>query len=107
MTGRPIIRYHQRSRAKGSRQPPNTLYCGRPGRYGNEFTGRDKAEAARLYRERLLAEIAADPQAGELMKARLRRYDFLSCWCRPGTPCHVQDTLLEIANAPTPESARG
>lgn len=89
------ILYHQRSRAKGARQPPNTLYCGRPGRYGNEFTGPD---AARRYRERLLDEIAADPQAGELMRARLQRYDYLSCWCAVGTSCHVQDVLLEIAN---------
>lgn len=27
----------QRSRKKGARLPPNTLYCGRPTRYGNPF----------------------------------------------------------------------
>lgn len=27
----------QRSRENGSRQPPHTLYCGRPTRYGNPF----------------------------------------------------------------------
>lgn len=91
----PNLQYHRRSRTKGSRQPLNTLYCGRPSRYGNEFTG---PGAADRYRAQLLAEIAVDPQAGALMVKRLRRYSFLSCWCAVGGDCHVQGVLLELAN---------
>lgn len=89
------ILYHQCSRTKGSRRPPGTLYCGRPSRDGNPFRG---AEAVRQHRALLTEEIGRDPQAGEMMLARWRRYDYLACWCRVGAPCHVQDTLLVWAN---------
>ena len=32
-----MVRRIQRSRERGSRQPPNTLYCGRPSGWGNPF----------------------------------------------------------------------
>lgn len=100
----------QRKRTKGWRMPEGAVYVGRPSRDGNEFRigddlsyylgpGAERATAQQcvdLHRAQLEAAIAADPQAGELMAARLRGKD-LVCWCPLDGPCHA-DTLLELAN---------
>ena len=85
----------QRKRTKGWKMPPNTVYVGRPTKWGNPY----KIEkyglelALRNYRRRMegIRQIAG------LDFEQLRGKD-LACWCPLDQPCHA-DVLLEIANA--------
>lgn len=89
----------QRQRLKGWRMPPNTVYVGRPSRWGNPWTvegWRSALDAVNEYRKALenpptqfFVEIVA--QIGQL------RGKNLACWCPLDQPCHA-DVLLEIAN---------
>lgn len=104
----------QRRRTKGWKMPPNTVYVGRPGYYGNPFTigdrqvaayaGRpprdvtDAATAVALYRD--MADAPAY-HGGALFRQRVQRElrgKTLACWCPLDQPCHA-DVLLELANA--------
>ncbi|MVS99629.1 DUF4326 domain-containing protein [Devosia marina] len=82
----------------------------RPGRWGNPFTiaavmaetglERDAAQAEAVARHArwLAGEIEANrprPSQAEIRTALSGKN--LACWCRSGTPCHVQ-TLLALAN---------
>lgn len=82
----------------------------RPGRWGNPFTidavmaetgfTKDAAQAEAVARHArwMAGEIEADrppPPLGEI-RSELGGKN-LACWCRAGTPCHV-DTLLALAN---------
>ena len=82
----------------------------RPGPWGNPFTieavmaetGLDRqaaqAEAVARHRRWLAGEIEADrppPDRDTIREALAGRN--LACWCREGTPCHV-DALLALAN---------
>jgi len=101
----------QRKRAKGWRMPPNTVYVGRPTKWGNPFeTGIDgkRAECVKLYRllaggylcvSKRLGHVERQERARRAMlqaKKELRGKD-LACWCPLDQPCHA-DVLLEIAN---------
>lgn len=98
----------QRSRKKGYKTPPNTIYVGRPTKYGNPYTVKDymlsltpnpndeeedfhtwATNAYRQYLER-------NPKLIELAKKELKGKN-LSCFCSLDKDCHV-DVLLEIAN---------
>lgn len=91
----------QRKRIKGWRMPANTVYVGRPTKYGNPYSPRgnsrnifaavppDNKTAVRWYREaavKLPASSFADIRGKNLC-----------CWCALDQPCHA-DVLLEIAN---------
>lgn len=85
----------QRKRTKGWKMPENTVYVGRPTKYGNPWTvGRQgisvktSAEAVELFKRHL---------AGKSHFPELRGKN-LACFCRLDQPCHA-DVLLEIANA--------
>lgn len=82
----------------------------RPGPWGNPFsidavaaeTGLDRdaaqAEAVARHRRWLLGEIEADrprPPLSAIRSALAGKN--LACWCREGSPCHV-DNLLSLAN---------
>lgn len=82
----------------------------RPGPWGNPFTiaavmaetGLDKAaaqaEAVARHGRWMNGEIEADrprPSRQDIHDALAGKN--LACWCRAGTPCHV-DTLLALAN---------
>lgn len=87
--------------------PENTVYVGRPTKYGNPFKVDDYENGQRLPRERL-QQLAVDDYRRRLAQGQLpytpadiRRElagKDLACWCREGTPCHA-DVLLEIANS--------
>ena len=32
------------------------------------------------------------------LRSELSKYDFASCWCREGAPCHV-DVIVAVVNA--------
>lgn len=82
----------------------------RPGPWGNPFTiadvmeetGLDKdtaqAEAVARYGRWMRGEIEGPklPLPREKIRAELAGMN-LACWCREGSPCHV-DTLLRLAN---------
>lgn len=92
----------QRKRTKGWKMPPNTVYVGRPTKWGNpygvgngvgQFVNREGAVSA--YRR----WIEANQQTAERFRkpiAELRGKN-LACWCPFDQPCHA-DVLLEIAN---------
>jgi hypothetical protein len=109
----------QRSRAKGWRMPPNTIYVGRPGPWGNPFGDlplrldipngtvllrRQSLFAADAFRFWLSGDLIGEAVA-ELHRRRMWILDNvrglagadLACWCRDLMPCHA-DVLLDLAN---------
>ena len=83
----PVVRRIQRSRERGSRQPVNTKYCGRPTEWGNPFPiGEEytRAQALEAFREAFWAhELPVTPARA---RTELAAYDYLSCWCRLEQP---------------------
>jgi Domain of unknown function (DUF4326) len=91
--------------------PQGAVYVGRRSRDGNPYrVGDDYSyyfgpnakyataqQCVELFRNECDAHRIADPQAFEMMLARLRGKD-LACWCPLDQPCHA-DVLLELANA--------
>ena len=104
----------QRKRTRGWRMPENTVYVGRPSRWGNEFevgagvTRQMAVERYALhlsgyfgYLDRALKE-AFHPWPVESTEfqdwlAPLKGKN-LACWCPEDEPCHA-DLLLKLANA--------
>lgn len=86
----------QRKRTKGWKMPENTVYVGRPTKWGNPYKVWpgivDAAKAVEMYR----AYIKSHPLFAFEIKSELAGKN-LSCFCKPGEPCHA-DVLLEIAN---------
>jgi len=75
--------------------PPNTVYVGRPTKWGNQFkVGEDGTAEECLRKYSLLIRQTAFVDVFRLVE--LRGKD-LACWCKPGNPCHA-DVLLELAN---------
>lgn len=89
----------QRKRTKGWKMPPNTVYVGRPTKFGNPFlVGSNEKdwspeEAVAMYRQFLKH---GGTYAGIDAVMALRGKN-LACWCPLDQPCHA-DVLLEIAN---------
>jgi len=90
----------QRKRTKGWKMPPNTVYVGRPTKWGNPCKVGDwtigfrerqtAASAVEVFRKH--ARILENKSAMEELRAK-----DLACWCPLDQPCHA-DVLLEIAN---------
>ena len=79
----------QRKRTKGWRMPPNTVYVGRPSKWGNRFTvevqGRELA--VELYERLVLPDLPVEELRGKNV----------ACWCSLDALCHG-DPLLRAAN---------
>jgi len=115
----------RRKRTKGWRMPANTVYVGRPTKWGNPFRTGDVSEEVSYYRlwldnnipmqlEADFIDVSWKRQGGymisrsweeldELRKEVLEqlpelRGKNLACWCPLDQPCHA-DILLELANA--------
>lgn len=102
----------QRSRASGWQMPPNTVYVGRPGKWGNPFEvgiHGPRAVCVELYRRlaagylcisntRVHVEEQRRARVAMTTARRELRGKNLACWCSLDGPCHA-DVLLEIANA--------
>ena len=87
----------QRKHSKGWRMPPNTVYVGRPTKWGNPFTiGKDgnAEECVEYYRDYIGKILNLPFYQAELKSLRGKN---LCCWCTENDPCHA-DVLLEIAN---------
>jgi len=119
----------QRQRSKGWRMPPNTVYTGRPNKWGNPFRvgiHGDAQQCVDLYQRYLDGEISAEdtewrnslyddpdlwgsPYLGKILIWSGALEDLrgknLCCWCpltdsdSNAVPCHA-DLLLELANKP-------
>jgi hypothetical protein len=89
----------QRKRTKGWKMPPNTVYVGRPTKWGNPYRpGRfTPAQWCVFQFEKLLLANQKSSERFRLPIAELRGKD-LACWCPLDQPCHA-DVLLEIANS--------
>ncbi len=85
----------QRKRTKGWKMPPNTLYVGRPTKWGNSYVIDSEDERAEAV-ESFEIEIASKIRRG-LDLSSLRGKD-LACFCPLDKPCHA-DVLLRLANA--------
>lgn len=93
----------QRKRTKGYKTPPNTVYVGRPGKWGNPYKISDagnRCAAVQLFRELVNREVANPslpyPSIAEIKKELAGKN--LSCFCKLGEICHA-DILLKIANS--------
>lgn len=102
----------QRKRTKGWIMPENTVYVGRPTRWGNPITPESYWAAgysgslstalhhciegyrAWLVGERHWSHSSPMPAPPDLTPLRGKN---LACWCSLDHPCHA-DVLLEIAN---------
>ena len=83
----------QRKRTKGWKMPPNTVYIGRPSKWGNPYMVNDffsKEDVIKLHASYI--EHWYDTEN----LSELRGKD-LCCWCKEGEPCHG-DILLDLAN---------
>lgn len=92
----------QRKRTKGYRMPPNTVYVGRPTKWGNPFERKRFATGTLARPGDIVWWFEAHLNQGE---AKITKYEIkrelkgknLACWCPLDQPCHA-DILLEIAN---------
>lgn len=79
--------------------PKNTIYVGRPGRWGNPFENVEDSEfAVEAYKRWLNGEPnwSYSPPTFKQIRKHLRGKN-LACWCRLDEACHA-DILLELAN---------
>lgn len=96
----------QRKRSRGWRMPPNTVYVGRPSKWGNPCPHHPPLD--RLYATRAFVNwvdgceiqeaLNGPPPTNEAIRNELRGKN-LACWCPLDKPCHA-DILLELANTP-------
>ena len=105
----------QRKRVKGWKMPENTVYVGRPTKWGNPFKVGDTVqnhfgkefvietpeEAINCYRNLILIKLNPGfifgqelVQEADLSELKGKN---LACFCKEGQPCHA-DVLLELAN---------
>ena len=97
----------QRKRTKGWRMPANTVYVGRPTKWGNPFVCRTRGEAVTQFLWKLTVIAMNDelyPPPGTNTSRLTYTYirnelhgKNLACWCPLDQPCHA-DVLLAIAN---------
>ena len=95
----------QRKRARGWKMPENTIYVGRPTKWGNPFPLSDYGNFDNAREVCLEDFIACLQERQEYPWAQwivdhiheLRGKD-LACWCKEGDACHA-DVLLQLANS--------
>lgn len=79
--------------------PPNTVYVGRPTKWGNPFrigdplSPLDREKCIRLYERRVKRELVDCPHFLDPLKGK-----DLACWCPLDKPCHA-DVLLRFLEA--------
>lgn len=89
------IRVH-RKRIKGWRMPPNTVYVGRPTKYGNPY--QVSCNATDEYRKKQIEKYAQSMSVMLKQDAVVElKGKNLACFCPLNKPCHA-DILLKIAN---------
>lgn len=110
----------QRQRTKGWRMPPNTVYVGRPSKWGNPWSptnhtvismqGNTVVASRPGTIEECIKAFRDDVRNGTFgykpadVRVALRGKN-LACWCPLDAPCHA-DVLLEMANGFTAQGGR-
>lgn len=87
----------QRKRIRGWKMPKNTIYVGRPTKWGNPYIvceERTAEEAVLMYKKAFDCDILDFTQQDIWLE--LAGKD-LACWCPLNQPCHA-DVLLKLAN---------
>lgn len=84
----------QRLRTRGFKMPENTVYVGRPTKWGNPYPVGNFSREQAYY---LFKQFVEKWDMQDEIKAELKGKN-LACWCRLGELCHA-DVLLEIANS--------
>ena len=93
--GKPTPKRIQRQRTRGWKMPPNTVYVGRPTKWGNpHHVSKYQTREACIDAYRRL--VTSYP-IFRFWMPELRGKD-LACWCPLDQPCHA-DVLLEVANS--------
>ncbi len=101
----------QRRRAKGWKMPANTVYVGRPTKWGNPFeVGQHGTQAScvDLYRFLIGGYLAISNGPEQVKQQQVVMHYVnanieklkgknLACFCLPSKPCHA-DVLLALAN---------
>ena len=90
------MRRIQRKRTKGWKMPENTVYVGRPSKWGNPYAlhlGRvyERTVALRFYRKWLREKILANAHFLDELKGK-----DIACWCRLDEPCHADVILKKL-----------
>lgn len=85
----------QRTRLKGFKMPPNTVYVGRPTKWGNPWKVHPLMSAQECV-DKYEHEIIMNPAWRATIKKELKGKN-LACFCRVGDVCHA-DVLLKYAN---------
>jgi hypothetical protein len=82
----------QRKRTKGRKMPANTIYVGRPTKWGNPYPVSQYGlkRSLELYRAWLEGNLLREPRFLEPLRGK-----DLACWCPLDKPCHA-DVLLEF-----------
>ena len=110
----------QRKRTKGWKNPANTIYVGRPTKFGNPFLVSEigAEEAVKRFNECILNNAMVYMWIDEIQATiEFERFEWmsknihtlkgknLSCFCSLDNPCHA-DVLLKLANTNEPEKQR-
>lgn len=82
----------QRKRTAGWRMPPNTIYVGRPTKWGNPYKLSEYPlhQVLQLYENWIRVQLLDHPCLLDELKGK-----DLACWCPLDKPCHV-DVILKI-----------
>lgn len=83
----------QRKRCAGWKMPLNTVYVGRPTKYGNPWKmegGRTRIEVIAYYELHLKNKLQQDPHFLDELKGK-----DLACWCPLDKPCHAVNVCLD------------
>jgi hypothetical protein len=78
--------------------PPNTVYVGRPTKWGNPFEPSrfmTREECVEAFRDVIMCPVCVEENR-EMAIKELGGKD-LCCWCPLDKPCHA-DILLDLAN---------
>lgn len=97
----------QRKRTKGWKMPPNTVYVGRPTKWGNPFRAEEWGRDIAVHNYEIMILDRPFATKGPDYVAEIQRElrgKNLACWCPLDQPCHA-DVLLEIANGTEPSRA--
>lgn len=112
----------QRKRAKGWKMPENTVYVGRPSKWGNPYPPNKQTripltlfdvnlddvpitltleQSLEVYGEWVWQGLETSPTFLDALRGK-----DLACWCPLDQPCHA-DVLLELANRETAPDGAG
>lgn len=86
----------QRKRTRGWKMPENTVYVGRPTKWGNPYAV--SCPASDEFKKKIIRQYESSMSIMLKQDAVVElKGKNLACWCALDSPCHA-DVLLKIAN---------